>query len=135
MNSKLKLSIENDLASRCLLPVNRGPVNRGVDSMADDAVLNILVTIQASIAALDQKVAVLDQKVGALDQKIATLDNKVDRRYAILSQDVRLIRGGVQDMVKTRVTAGEVDVLHEDMNRVQQRLENIEMLEMLEMQK
>jgi len=66
--------------------------------MADDAVLEILKGIQSSIAALDEKFTT---------------------QYTILAQDVRMIRGGIRDMIKTRVTAGEVDALHEDMTRMQ----------------
>jgi hypothetical protein len=120
MNSKLKPSIENDRSS-CYVPL----FNKGEGLMAEDAVLQILMTIQASIAALDNKVA--------------ALDSKVDRHFAVVTQDIRLIRGGIHDMVKTRVTTGEVDALHEDVNRVQQRIDalgmRVEILEIRETQK
>jgi ubiquinone biosynthesis protein UbiJ len=72
--------------------------------MADDAVMEILRRIQASIAALDRRVT------GQLN---------------ILSQDVRMIRSTIHDMGETRVTEGEVAVLHEDINRVQQTLADL----------
>jgi hypothetical protein len=83
--------------------------------MADDAVMEVLLRIQASIVTLDQKIATLDQKIVGLDEKFTT-------QYTILAQDVRMIRGGIHDMVRTRVTAGEMDSLHEDVNRMQQGL-------------
>jgi hypothetical protein len=88
---------------------------RGEGTMADDAVMEVLVRIQASIVTLDQKIATLDQKIVGLDEKFTT-------QYTILAQDVRMIRGGIHDMVRTRVTAGEMDSLHEDVNRMQQGL-------------
>ncbi len=66
--------------------------------MADDAVMEILKRIQASIVAMDEKFT---------------------RQNIVLAQDVRFIRAGIQDMVRTRVTAGEVDVLHEDMSKLE----------------
>jgi hypothetical protein len=36
-----------------------------------------------------------------------------------------MMRGAIGDMVKTRVTAGEVDASHEDMNRMQQGLADL----------
>jgi hypothetical protein len=85
---------DND-TSRYNLPVGPG---LGNNFMADDAVVEILKRIQASIVALDEKFT---------------------RQNTMLSQDVRMIRAGIQDMVRTRVTGGEVDVLHEDMSRLQ----------------
>jgi ubiquinone biosynthesis protein UbiJ len=76
----------------------------------------------------------LDRKIDALDHKVDALDHKVTTQHAILTQDVRMIRSTIHDMGKTRVTEGEIVALHEDVNRVQQRLENIAMrVEMLEM--
>ena len=76
--------------------------------MADDAMLKILQTIQASIVALDRKV----------QASIAAMDQKVTRQHVILAQDVRMIRTAIHDMGETRVTEREIAVLHEDVNRV-----------------
>jgi ubiquinone biosynthesis protein UbiJ len=72
--------------------------------MANDVVLEILKTLQRSIAALD---------------------HKVTRQHAILTQDVRMIRAAIHDMGETRVTEGEIVALHEDVNRVQQGLDEL----------
>ncbi len=74
--------------------------------MTDDAVLPILQKIQ---------------------EKLAALDRKFSRDFDILKQDVRMIRAAVHDMGETRVTEGEITVLHEDVNRVQQRLQDLEL--------
>lgn len=61
----------------------------------------------------------------ALDDRaqvsIRTLDQKFTRRE-ILAQDVRMIRATIHDTGKTRVSVGEIEALHEDVNRVQQGL-------------
>jgi hypothetical protein len=50
--------------------------------------MEILQRIQASIVALDNRVVALDEKF--------------TRQNTILAQDVRMIRAGIQDMVRTR---------------------------------
>jgi hypothetical protein len=105
---KLQLHIADDGIACHISP---SQPERGDDFMADDAVMEILNRIQASIVALDHRVAALDEKF--------------TRQYTILAQDVRIIRAAIQDMVTTRVTAGEVDVLHEDMSRMQLGLADV----------
>jgi len=73
--------------------------------MTDDVVLPILQSIQANLAALDRKLS---------------------RDLDIVKQDVRMIRSTIHDMGKTRVSEGEIVVLHEDVNRVQARLSDLE---------
>jgi hypothetical protein len=41
-------------------------------------------------------------------------------------QDTRMIRATFADIGETRVTAGEVAALHEDFNRVQNRMRDLE---------
>jgi hypothetical protein len=88
---------------------------RGDGVMADDAVMEILKRIQASIVALDEKT----------QASLAALDKKFTTQYTILAQDARMIRVGIHDMVRTRVTAGEMDALHEDVDRLQQGLADL----------
>ena len=77
--------------------------------MADDIVVPILRTIQADLAALNRKVSAQG------------------RDLSDVKQDVRMIRAAIHDMGETRVTEGEITVLHEDVNRVQQRLQDLEL--------
>jgi hypothetical protein len=62
--------------------------------MADDIVMQILQAIQANLAVLDRKAS----------QQGRTLD--------VVRQDVRMIRATIRDMGETRVTEGEIEVLH-----------------------
>ena len=83
--------------------------------MTDDAVMPILRMIQENLAALDRKVS------------------GQGRDLAMVMQDVRMIRAAIHDMGETRVTEGEVTVLHEDVSRVQNRLTDLEVrIEVLE---
>ena len=43
----------------------------------------------------------------------------IHRALAILQRDTRMIRAAVNDLARTNVTTGEVEVLHEDVDRVQ----------------
>lgn len=76
--------------------------------MTDDLVMPILREIQATLA---------DIKLEQAAQK---------RNTAILIQDVRMIRTAIDDMGATRVSVGEVNVLHEDVNRVIERVALLE---------
>jgi hypothetical protein len=106
MDRNMQLNLANECAA-CYAASSQP--ERGEGIMADGAVMEILRRIQASIVALDEKT----------QASLAALDQKFTRQQTILAQDVRLIRAGIQDMVRTRVTAGEVDVLHEDMSRLE----------------
>jgi hypothetical protein len=103
---KLQPDIADDNIACHIMPVQP---ERGDDAMADDAVMEILKRIQASIAAMDEK----------FTTQLAAMDEKFTRQNIVLAQDVRFIRGGIQDMARTRVTAGEVDVLHEDLSKLE----------------
>jgi hypothetical protein len=89
--------------------------------MADEQVLRILQIIQDAIIALDRK-------VGAVDAKVDGIDNKFARQFAVLAQDVRMVRSSIHDMAAmaaTRVSKGEIAVLYEDVTRIQQTVEKL----------
>jgi hypothetical protein len=73
-----------------------------------DIVLPILHKIQDSLAALDRKVTAQS------------------RDLTEVRQDVRMIRSTFHDIGETRVTEGEITVLHEDVNRVLGRMRDLE---------
>jgi hypothetical protein len=73
-------------------------------AMTDDAMMEVLRRIHANLAGLDRRVTA---------------------QLNVLQQDVRMIRAAIHDMGNTRVTEGEVEVIHEDVNRVQQGLADL----------
>ena len=91
-----------------------------------------LTPIRTQLAGLDAKVVGLDAKVAGLDAKVAELDAKVtpmraqldglpliNRSLTVLHQETRALRGAFNDFARTNVTAGEIEALHADVNRVE----------------
>jgi hypothetical protein len=80
-----------------------------------NAVVEIIRVIQTDLASVKSNVEnlMLDSRSHS-----TTLN--------ILTQDVREIRGAVNDMGATRVTTGEIGALHHDVNRVQRGLADLE---------
>ena len=60
-----------------------------------------------------------------LKQELAPLQAKLDglplisRSLVVLQQDLRSLRAAFNDFARTNVTAGEIEALHADVNRVQ----------------
>ena len=77
--------------------------------------LEILRQIQADMAETRSELATLNRQVSGQG-----------RLLNILQQDTREIRSAINDMARTEVTAGEVETLHHDVNRVQQGLADLE---------
>jgi cob(I)alamin adenosyltransferase len=101
------------------MPVDAARPNAKNAAMTDDAVMPILRNIQADLASVKADLTDLKVSVGALDRRATGQLN-------VLQQDVRMIRAALHDIGETRVTEGEITVLHEDVNRVTQRLSELE---------
>jgi hypothetical protein len=67
----------------------------------------------------------LDNLRQLLRQELAPILAKLDglpllnRSFTVLRQDMRDLRAAFNDFARTNVTAGEIEVLHADVNRVQ----------------
>jgi polyhydroxyalkanoate synthesis regulator phasin len=90
--------------------------------MADDLVLQILRGLQADMAEMRRDVAALKQDVAIVKQDVAAL--KVNNN--ILIQDGRMIRAALSDLGKTRVSAGEIEAMHADINGLMERVAALE---------
>jgi hypothetical protein len=79
--------------------------------MTDDVVLETLKGIQAELGHIRAEFAPMR----------AQLDGRplINRSITVLHQDVRSLRAAFNDFARTNVTAGEIEVLHADVNRVQ----------------
>jgi hypothetical protein len=75
-----------------------------------DLVLEILKDIQQRMSRMETKVAVLPR----LEAEAATLVRAVSG----LQQDARMIRAAVNDMAHTRVSTGEVEALHTELDQL-----------------
>ncbi len=91
-----------------------------------------LETLRAELAPLRDRLDGLDAKLGGLDARLVDLDAKVapmraqldglpliNRSLTVLQQETRALRAAFNDFARTNVTAGEIEALHADVNRVQ----------------
>ncbi|MBV8567257.1 MAG: hypothetical protein JO366_11475 [Methylobacteriaceae bacterium] len=90
--------------------------------MADDLMLQILRGLQGDMAEIRHDVATLKQDLATVKQDVATL--KVNNN--ILVQDGRMIRAALADIGKTRVSAGEIEAMHADINGLMERVAALE---------
>jgi hypothetical protein len=61
---------------------------------------------------------ILNFRAGRRERRITIGQNIHARTLDILSQDTRMIRAAVNDIARVDVTAGEVEVMHDDINRL-----------------
>lgn len=88
-----------------------------------------LETLRAELTPLRGQIADLEAKVDAriadLEAKVAPLRAQLDglplinRSLTVLQQETRALRAAFNDFARTNVTAGEIEALHADVNRVQ----------------
>jgi hypothetical protein len=90
--------------------------------MADDLVLEILKAIQSDIARLTRDVAALTNDMTEVKTELPAMR----RDIAILVQDGRMIRTALNDLGLTRVSAGEVEAIHTDINALFERMSRVE---------
>ncbi len=74
--------------------------------------------LRAQIADLDAKLAGLDAKVSPMRAQLDGLP-LINRSLTVLQQETRALRAAFNDFARTNVTAGEIEALHADVNRVQ----------------
>jgi len=83
--------------------------------MPDDLILEILKAIQSDMSTMKNDIAQL--KRDAAEQKQIT---------NVLIQDGRMIRAALADLGKTRVSAGEIEAIHGDLNDLTVRVARLE---------
>src|SRR5215813_791457 len=82
--------------------------------MTENVVIEILGGIQTDIAGIQTDITGLKTDMAELRRQ----GNIHARALDILSQDTRMIRAAVNDIARVDVTAGEVEVMHDDINRL-----------------
>ena len=83
--------------------------------MPEDIVLEMLKSIQSDMAAMKHDMSGMQQHIAEL-----TIGQNV------LVQEGRMIRAAQNDLGKTRVSAGEVEAMHTDINELVHRVTRIE---------
>jgi hypothetical protein len=91
--------------------------------MTDDEQLRSI--LRSELGPLLTRVEELRADLKGLHDEIGTIRVRVDgipltnRSLTILQQEMRSLKAAFNDFARTNVTAGEIEVLHEDVNRVQ----------------
>jgi chromosome segregation ATPase len=84
-----------------------------------------LETLRTELAPLRAELADVRAQVGNLDGKVARMRAQLDglpqigRALTVLQQETRALRAAFNDFVCRSVTAGEIEALHADVNKVQ----------------
>jgi len=90
--------------------------------MADELVLEILKGLQSGMARLQAAVTNMQDDLSRVKGTIS----KLEIGQNILTQDVRMIRAGLADLGLTRVSAGEIEAIHSDINGLVDRMNALE---------
>lgn len=83
--------------------------------MADDAVLEILKSIQAKVDKIEATLHTIDNRINGHTIAVSLLTDQMNT----LQQDVRMMRAAINDMEAIRITKGEVEAIHTDINRLE----------------
>jgi prefoldin subunit 5 len=84
-----------------------------------------LETLRAELAPLRAQLEDMRAQLAGLDAKVAPMRAQLDglplisRSLTVLQQETRALRAAFNDFARTNVTAGEIEALHADVNRVQ----------------
>ena len=104
-----------------------------------DAIADLQTTVDRRFTVVDERTARLDERMAGLDERTVTLDERtatmastlasmraqldglplISRAVTVVQQDVRALRAAFNDFALTNTTAGEIQALHHDVNRVQ----------------
>jgi hypothetical protein len=97
------------------------------EAVAENGVIDILRGLQADMAGLKSDMAGIKADIAGVKLDVGSA--KVEMRshsdtLNILLQEVREVRAAVNDIERTRVSVGEIEVLHFDVTRMQRGLSN-----------
>ncbi len=84
-------------------------------------ILNLLRQLGEKVDRLSDESATHTRMLDMLQQDTTLIRGVLNghtRTLDILLQDTRMVRGAVNDMAKESVTAGEVEAIHHDLNRL-----------------
>ena len=94
-----------------------------------------LTTVDERLTTVDERLTTVDERLATVDERLATVDERlatlalvraqldglplINRAVTVVQQDVRALRAAFNDFALTNTTAGEIEALHQDVNRVQ----------------
>lgn len=90
------------------------------------------LTLETLNSALDAALAPLRAEVANVKGEVTVIRTQVSGLPIMsnsiheLRQDMRMVRAAINDMAKTDITSGEVEALHQDLERLLRRQEELE---------
>jgi hypothetical protein len=86
-----------------------------------DAIADLKTAVDSRFTAVDERLAAVDERLAPLVSMRAQLDGLplINRAVTVIQQDVRALRAAFNDFALTNTTSGEIEALHQDVNRVQ----------------
>ena len=75
-------------------------------------------------AILRSELAPIAVRLSAIEAQLAAMRAHIDglplvgRKMAVIEQEIRMLRAAFNDFARTNVTSGEIQALHDDVNRV-----------------
>jgi chromosome segregation ATPase len=124
LRSELAQSLHSELAPiRAQLESLRSeqaPIRAQLDSLRSEQ-----APIRAQLDSLRSELAPIRAQLDSLRSELAPMRAQLDglplinRALTVLQQDMRSLRAAFNDFARTNITAGEVEALHFDVNRVQ----------------
>ena len=87
-----------------------------------DAIADLKTAVERQFAAVERQFTAVDERLATLLAPMrAQLDGLplISRGVTVVQQDVRALRAAFNDFALTNTTAGEIEALHQDVNRVQ----------------
>jgi hypothetical protein len=81
---------------------------------------------------VDELTEILRRELAPIRAELATVRARVDglpvigEAISVLQRDVRMLRAAVNDMARVNITAGEVEALHEAIDRIQAKQVELE---------
>ena len=91
-----------------------------------------LAGVRQELAGVRQELAGVPQELAGIRQEFAFVRPRIDGVPVIgaaietLRHDVRTLRAAINDMARVNITAGEVEALHADIDRMQTRQMELE---------
>jgi ubiquinone biosynthesis protein UbiJ len=76
------------------------------------------LTLEAISTMLDEKLVPIRTKLNGLPL--------IHRSIGEIRQELRMVRAAINDMTKTNITSGKIEALHADVNRLQDRQNELE---------
>jgi hypothetical protein len=86
-----------------------------------DAIADFRAAVERRFTAMEERFGSVDERLAVLAPMRAQLDSRpmINRTVTVVQQEVRAVRAAFNDFALTNPTVGEIEALHQDVNRVQ----------------